>query len=225
VMKTEMNRCGLLKRKAWRLGALLLGMAIFVWMLAAASSAQKMSDPTMVVHGNTKEVAQPLPESQPNEYAVGSGDVMHIDVWQEAELSETAVVRPDGNISVPLINEVKVSGMTPPQIQQTIAQRLAKYVNNPKVTVTVSEIHSKQAFITGEVTRPGEYPLNTQITVLQLIAQAGGFTPFAKTEHIVILRTVNGAQQRIGFKYKEVLRGEKTDQNITVQSGDTVVVP
>jgi polysaccharide export outer membrane protein len=159
------------------------------------------------------------------EYIVGEGDVLHIDVWQEAEVSQNVVVRPDGNISMPLINEVRVSGMTPLEIQGLVAEKLKSFVNQPKVTVTVTEVRSKRAFISGEVTRPGEYPLNTKVTVLQLIAQAGGFTPFAKTENVVIIRITNGSEQRLRFRYKEVLHGKNTEQNIALQPGDTVIVP
>ncbi len=170
----------------------------------------------------TAAKAEPEPKV---EYVVGEGDVLHIDVWQEPEVSQNVTVRPDGNISLPLINEMKVGGMTPLQIQGLVADKLKGFVNQPKVTVTVTEVHSRRAFITGEVTHPGEFPLNTQVTVLQLIAQAGGFTPFAKTENIMILRIDNGKELRLKFKYKEVLRGKNTEQNIALQPGDTVVVP
>ncbi len=173
----------------------------------------------------TAEPAKEGPLQPSMEYTVGEGDVLHVNVWQETEVTQNVVVRPDGNISLPLINEVKVSGMTVLEMQNLIADKLKIFVNEPKVTVTVLEIHSKKAFITGEVAHPGDYSLNTRVTVLQLIAQAGGFTPFAKTENIVVLRTVNGSQQRLRFKYKEVVHGKNTEQNIALQPGDTVVVP
>jgi polysaccharide biosynthesis/export protein len=202
------------------------------WLSLASclsAGAQQLTDPAK--SGGSKDVkstaaAKTAPVSAAVEsYTVGSGDVLHVDVWQEQEVSQIAVVRPDGNISLPLINEVKVSGLTPLQIQDLISQKLKSFVNDPKVTVTVAEIHSKRAFITGEVTRPGEYSLNTQITVLQLIAQAGGFTAFAKTERVVVLRMANGTEQRLKFRYKEVVHGKNVEQNITLQPGDTVVVP
>lgn len=166
-----------------------------------------------------------LPDVKPDEYAIGESDVIRVNVWKEPEVSQTVVVRTDGSISMPLINEVKVAGLTPLVIQQVIAEKLKAFLTNPQVTVTVMEIHSKHAFITGEVARPGGYPLNTETTVLQLIAQAGGFTPFAKKGDIVVLRSDNGKQQRLKFKYKEVISGKKTDQNISLRPGDTVVVP
>ena len=161
----------------------------------------------------------------PPDYVIGPDDVLSIVFWRDKEMSDDVAVRPDGKISLPLINEVKVSGMTPLQIQDLVAEKLKAFLNSPQVTVTVIEIHSKRAFITGEVSRPGTYSLNAQTTVLQLIAQAGGFTPFAKTDSIVVLRTEDGRQSRLKFKYKEVIQGKKTEQNIALHPGDTVVVP
>jgi polysaccharide biosynthesis/export protein len=216
------------KRFSWSYFSL-FSIAWLSLAVCLSAGAQQLTDPAKP--GGGKDVKSTAPaKSAPisavvESYTVGSGDVLHVDVWQEQEVSQIAVVRPDGNISLPLINEVKVSGLTPLQIQDLISQKLKSFVNDPKVTVTVAEIHSKRAFITGEVTRPGEYSLNTQITVLQLIAQAGGFTAFAKTERVVVLRMVNGNEQRLKFRYKEVVHGKNVEQNITLQPGDTVVVP
>jgi polysaccharide export outer membrane protein len=201
---------------------------------ALGAGAQQAGKAKLVPAKDSKDVAV-APEAKPEsdvkpvevkpEYVVGEGDTLHIDVWQEPEVSQNVVVRPDGKVSLPLVNEIKISGMTPLEIQGLVAEKLKTFVNQPKVTVTVMEVHSRKAFITGEVAHPGEYPLNTQVTVLQLIAQAGGFTPFAKTESIMILRVSDGKEQRLKFKYKEVLRGKNTDQNIALEPGDTVVVP
>ncbi|HZE22974.1 MAG TPA: polysaccharide biosynthesis/export family protein [Blattabacteriaceae bacterium] len=185
---------------------------------AAAADAAKSAD------ASKPDITKPA-EIVPAGYLVGDSDVIHVNVWKEPEVSQTVVVRTDGNISLPLINEVKVSGMTPLQIQDLVAEKLKGFLNNPQVTVTVIEIRSKRAFITGEVSRPGTYSLNAQTTVLQLIAQAGGFTPFAKKDSIVVLRTEDGRQSRLKFKYKEVVQGKKTEQNIALHPGDTVVVP
>jgi len=153
----------------------------------------------------------------PPGYVVGESDILHVNVWKEPDLSQTVVVRTDGNISLPLINDLKVSGLTPIQIQETIAARLMKFMTNPQVTVTVTDIRSKKAFITGEVLRPGSYSLNAQTSVLQLIAQAGGFTPFAKRDSIVVLRSENGKLTKMKFQYKEVVKGNKTEQNVALQ--------
>ncbi len=166
-----------------------------------------------------------VPLVNPNEYIVGEADLLHIGVWKEPELSQNVVVRPDGKISLALMNEVKVSGQTPTQIQTMLTARLKAFIVDPQVTVTVSDVRSKNAFITGEVARPGAYPLLMPTNVLQLIAKAGGFTPFASHRGIVVLREVNGKQVRIPFPYKDVIRGQKDDQNIELRPGDTVVVP
>ena len=186
---------------------------------ASAADAAKPADTSKAA-----DISKPA-EIVPAGYIVGDSDVIHVNVWKEPEVSQTVVVRTDGNISLPLINEVRVSGMTPLQIQDLVAEKLKGFLNNPQVTVTVIEIRSKRAFITGEVSRPGTYSLNAQTTVLQLIAQAGGFTPFAKKDSIVVLRTEDGRQSRLKFKYKEVVQGKKTEQNIALHPGDTVVVP
>ncbi|MGB9122172.1 MAG: polysaccharide biosynthesis/export family protein [Candidatus Angelobacter sp.] len=184
----------------------------------------KSPDPSAADVTKSADTSRPA-EVVPAGYVVGDSDIIRVNVWKEPEVSQTAVVRTDGNISLPLINEVKVSGMTPIQIQNMVAEKLKGFLNNPQVTVTVIEIRSKRAFITGEVARPGTYSLNAQTTILQLIAQAGGFTPFAKKDSIVVLRTEDGRQSRLKFKYNEVVQGKKTDQNIALHPGDTVVVP
>jgi polysaccharide export outer membrane protein len=156
---------------------------------------------------------------------VGESDVLSITVWKEPEITHSVVVRTDGYISLPLINEVKVSGMTPLQIQDLITRRLQAYLTNPQVTVTITEIHSRRAFITGEVARPGGYLLNAETNVLQLIAQAGGLTAFAKRDNITILRFENGKQLMLPFHYREVVKGRNIGENLALRPGDTVVVP
>jgi polysaccharide export outer membrane protein len=188
----------------------------------AAKTPDKTADKTT---DKAADSSEPVAINVPAGYVVGESDVLHVNVWKEQELTQTVVVRTDGNISLPLINEIKVSGMTPLQIQEMIAEKLKSYINNPQVTVTVTDIRSKKAFITGEVLRPGSYSLNAQTSVLQMIAQAGGFTPFAKRDNVVILRTENGKLTRMKFQYKEVVKGNKTEQNIDLHPGDTVVVP
>lgn len=194
-----------------------------------ASDSAKATDPAKADAAKTEDTAKPadtkIPEILPSSYIVGESDVLHVTVWKEPDVSQTVIVRTDGNISLPLINEVKVAGMTPLQIQTMIAERLKGFLTNPQVTVTVTDIRSKRAFITGEVIRPGGYSLNAETSVLQLIAQAGGFTPFAKRDSIVVLRVEDGKPTKLKFKYKEVVQGKKTEQNIALHPGDTVVVP
>jgi polysaccharide export outer membrane protein len=219
----------------------MMNLAVAGWLFSAAAlpaqtATADLKSPEAGATAEAAAAARPADKSAPAEsvrpallvppeYMVGEADVLHVNVWKEPEVSQTVVVRTDGNISLPLINEVKVSGMTPLQIQNAIAERLKGFLNNPQVTVTVAEIRSKRAFITGEVVRPGGYSLNAQTSVLQLIAQAGGFTPFAKRDSIVVLRTENGKPLRLKFKYKQVVQGKNTEQNIPLHPGDTVVVP
>jgi polysaccharide biosynthesis/export protein len=161
----------------------------------------------------------------PSDYVIGESDVLNVNVWKEPQISQSVVVRPDGKISLPLIGEVQVSGLTPVQTQLLLANKLQSYLTNPQVTVTVTDIRSKVVFITGEVAKPGSYPLLTRTTVLQLITNAGGLGQFANKKGIFVLRTVDGKQQRFPFNYKEVIKGEKAEQNILLRPGDTVVVP
>lgn len=159
------------------------------------------------------------------EYVIGEADVLNINVWKEPEISQSVVVRPDGKVSLPLIGEVLLSGLTPVQAQQLLATKFQSFLTNPHVTVTVTDIRSKVVFITGEVGKPGAYPLLTPTTILQLITNAGGLGEFANKKGIFVLRTVEGKQQRLPFNYSKVLKGEKPEQNILLRPGDTVVIP
>ncbi len=163
--------------------------------------------------------------SVPKEYVVGEADLLHVTVWKEPELSQTVVVRPDGNISLPLVNEIRASGMTPSQIQTLLTQKLNAFLVSPQVTVTVTDIRSKTVYITGEVGKPGAYPLLAPMNVLQLIAKAGGLNLYASRKGIFILRQVDDRQAHYAFDYNKVIRGQNAQQNITLQPGDTVVVP
>ncbi len=156
-------------------------------------------------------------------YRIGVGDVLHIAVWEEPQLTETAVVRPDGKISMLLVSELNVAGMTPDAAQQALTEQLSKFVHKPRVTVTVQEIHSRMVFITGEVQRPGAYPLMDTMNVVQLVARSGGLTDFAKQKRVYVLRAANST--RVNVNYEKVLKGQASEQNIQLAPGDTVVVP
>jgi polysaccharide biosynthesis/export protein len=168
--------------------------------------------------GDTK-----IPAAVPSSYKIGVGDVLHITVWEEPQLTETAVVRPDGKVSMPLVTEVDVAGLTPEGAQQVLTERLNKFVHKPRVTVTVQEIHSRMVYITGEVQRPGAYPLMDAINVVQLVARSGGLTDFAKQKQVYVLRAGNSA--RVNVNYEKVLKGQAPQQNVELAPGDTVVVP
>lgn len=159
----------------------------------------------------------------PAAFKIGVGDVLHISVWEEPQFTETAVVRPDGAISIPLVADVVVAGLTPESAGKTLTERLEKFVHKPRVTVTVQEIHSRMVYITGEVQRPGEYPLMDSMNVVQLVARSGGLTDFAKKNQLYVLRSANGA--RVNVDYRKILKGQTPEQNLQLAPGDTVVVP
>jgi polysaccharide export outer membrane protein len=134
-------------------------------------------------------------------------------------------VRPDGKISLPLLNDVQAAGLTPSQLAAQLTESLKKFVANPQVTVIVTTINSQRVYIMGEVIRAGAYPLLPGMTVLQGLSSAGGFTQFANLKKIYVLRQENGKQVKLPFNYKEVVGGKNPDQNITLKAGDTIVVP
>jgi polysaccharide biosynthesis/export protein len=161
----------------------------------------------------------------PPGYVIGPRDMLSVIFWRDKDMSADVSVRPDGMISLPLINEVRAEGLTPDQLRDQIAQRAARYIADPTVSIVVREIHSRQVFITGEVNKPGAYSLMTPTSVMQLISLAGGLREYAKAKDIVILRTEGGKQSAIPFNYKDVMNRKKLTQNILLQPGDTVIVP
>ena len=158
-------------------------------------------------------------------YVIGPEDVLDINVWKEPDVSRTVPVRPDGKISLPLVNDVQAAGSTPQQLASEVTQKLRKYLNEPQVTVIVTAINSQRVFVVGEVLRAGAFPLIPGMTVLQALSSAGGFTTFADVKKIHVMRLVNGKHVEMPFNYRDVLRGDNPDQNIKLEPGDTVVVP
>jgi polysaccharide export outer membrane protein len=155
------------------------------------------------------------------QYIIGPEDVLFVKVWREPDLSGQMMVRPDGKISLPLVNEVEASGKTPEELAKHIASGLSKYMNQPEVSVMVQAVNSKFYFIQGEVLKPGKYPLLVPTTVLQALVNAGGFQEFANRKKIVVMR----GDERHKFNYNDVIKGKKSDQNIVLHSGDLIVVP
>ncbi len=184
----------------------------------------------------TEAKAAPLPPSNtpstrvpavhPDTYIVGIGDVLEILVWKESELSKTVPVRPDGMITLPLVGEIKAVGLTPNQLKEQLTTALQKVVSDPQVTVMVTSVQSLSFNMMGNVNRPGYYPLNRPVTILDAIALGGGFRDFAKEKKIYVLRVgPNGKEQRIKFNYKDVIKGKNMAQNIVLQPHDTLVIP
>lgn len=178
-------------------------------------------------------VKQEAPKANPNSnepgtalavdtktYVIGPEDILFISVWREDSLTRQYAVRPDGKITLPLIKDIQAAGLTPERLGEQLTQALSEYFTKPEITVTVVQVNSKKYFITGEVNRPGQYPLVTPIKVFDALNQAGGFRDFANKKSIVIIR----GPQRIKFNYEEVLKGKKLEQNINVENDDTIVV-
>jgi polysaccharide export outer membrane protein len=168
---------------------------------------------------------RPTDPAVPPGYVIGADDLLEIVYWKDKDMSAEAKVRPDGRIALPLINEVVAAGLTPEQLQHKLTEESKKYMEDANITVVVREIHSRKAFITGEVSKPGPYPLTSPTTVMQLISLAGGLREYANSKKIVIMRSENGRQTSLPFNYKDVASGKKLNQNIELKPGDTVVVP
>lgn len=159
----------------------------------------------------------------PSDFRIGEADELVISVWHEPEFSQSVVVRPDGMITLPLLNEIKVAGLTTTEMQALLTEKMKSMVNDPQVTVILRAINSRKVWLVGNVGRQGAYQLIDKKTLLELISEAGGLGPFAKMRAIYILRQVNGKKVRIGFDYKKAITGK--GDNPFLEPGDMVVVP
>lgn len=198
----------------------LVAVAAFLLIVTATFAGQNSGGQAEPNNTSTAQTA----ENDPS-YKIGAQDVLNISVWKEPDLTQTVPVRPDGKISMPLLNDVQAAGLTPTELRDHIAEALKKYVTDPVVTVIVTQINSERVYITGEVTHPGAFPLVPGMTILQALSSAGGFTNFANTKKIYMFRTVNGKRVDFPFNYKDVIHGKKLDENVVLQAGDTIVVP
>lgn len=167
-----------------------------------------------------------LSAAERDTYRLGAGDVVQITVWKEPAASAPAVtVRPDGKISMPLVKEVVVAGLTPAEAERVISEKLSRFIHGADVTVAVRETNSKKAYVIGAVKKEGPIALRYNMSVLQALAECGGVTDFAKRGRIYVLRTENGQQVRLPFRYDAVIKGQSMEQNILLRPDDTVVVP
>lgn len=164
-----------------------------------------------------------VPLEQRLTYIIGVEDELQISVWREPELSTSVVVRPDGMITLPLVNDLKAAGLKTEELQNILVEKLKGYVNEPQVTVIVRAIHSRKVYLVGQVMHQGTFPINGDMTALELLAVAGGVGPFAKADSIYILREQNGKKIRIPFHYKKAVAGKS--ENVALQPGDVMVVP
>ena len=169
-------------------------------------------------------MAAPPSSAAGSDYVIGPEDVLHIAVWKENDLTATLPVRPDGKISLPLLDDVQAAGLTPKQLAVSVTEKLKKYIADPRVTVVVTAINSKRVYLVGEVLHVGAMPMLPNMTVLQALSSAG-LNQFANTKKIYVLRTADGKQLKLPVNYRELVKGQQIDQNYVLQPGDTIVVP
>ena len=160
----------------------------------------------------------------PKDYVIGVEDVLNVVFWKDKELSAEVVVRPDGKISLPMLNDVPAAGMTPEQLAAAVQQAAAKFVRDPGATVIVKEIRSRKVYVIGEVAKPETFPLANEMNVIQIIAEAGGFLETANKGDVVVVRNENGQERRYKLNYGEVVRGKNVGQNIRLLPGDTILI-
>lgn len=208
------------------IGILVLALQGSAWGEAPAASGQKKQAVPARSESSAQQPAAAAGNSANDDYLIGTSDVLEINVWQEKELTESVPVRSDGKISMPLIGEVQASGRTPTELKQEITSKLRAYLTAPDVTVVVLQMNSRKFNILGRVAKPGSYPLSATTTILDAIAEAGGFQDFAKIKKIYILRRDDkGRVSHIPFNYKDVIEGKHPEENITLMPNDSVVVP
>jgi len=205
---------------------LLMGALLFLSPGALLEEQKQAATPVSHQKGDAGGAAGRLQDStDASDYKIGAQDILRIDVWKEEQLTRTVPVRPDGKVTLPLLNDVQAAGLTPMQLSGVISEGLKKFINDPQVTVTVTEINSRRVYVTGEVSKAGAFPLLPNMTVLQALSSSGGFTQFAKLKNIYVLRVENGKQVKRPFNYKEAVNGKNPGQNILLQPGDVIVVP
>ena len=209
----------------WGKAGTMLLLTLLAIPLAGQQTTSKKAQPNKPVIPANADASKPVAATTDPEYVIGAEDVLNVSVWKEPEVTRTVPVRPDGKISLPLINDIQAAGLTPAQLTGLITEKLNKYFTDPQVTVIVTAINSRRIYILGEVNRSGAYQLLPNMTVLQALSGAGGFSQFANLKGIYVLREENGKQIKFPFNYKEVIKGNRPEQNILLKPGDTIVVP
>ena len=196
------------------------GMGIFL-LLIIANMAYPQADKEILSRKETQvEIG-----TDNDQYVIGAEDVLSIHVWKEDAFTRTIPVRMDGKISLPLVEEIKAAGLTPLQLKEVLTRRLKEFIENPVVSVTVTEANSYKVYISGQVKTPGVYRLRSETSVAQIIPMAGGFTDWANQKKILIIRNENGREKRMTVNYKKIMRGSDPDSNVILKAGDTIIVP
>ena len=212
----------------------LVAPCVVVMLAYGHAAAQGQSSPKAHPEKGSRNVPAAAPAATvvpatgvavPVDYTIGPDDILSIVFWRDKEMTSDVVVRPDGRITLPLLNDVQAGGLTPELLRARIVEQASKFYEEPNVSVVVKQINSRRVYVTGLVTKPGVYPISTPTTVLQLLSMAGGVTEFADTKNIMVMRIENGQQKGYRFNYQEVKKGRNLKQNILLQPGDTLVVP
>ena len=196
----------------------IIGLLVF---LISAPMVISQTDKEMVL----KKQAQAEVPADSDQYVIGPEDILYIHVWREDALSRTVPVRMDGNISLPIIQEIKAAGLTPLQLKESLTNRLKEFIESPNVSVTVTEANSFKVYVTGQVRTPGVYRLRSETTILQIIPMAGGFAEWADQKKILIIRKEDGKEKRITVNYKKIMKGGDPGSNVVLKAGDTIIVP
>jgi polysaccharide export outer membrane protein len=218
-----------------------LGLALFAtWVLGSSPGLTQTSSPappatapsggpSAAPPATAPSAAPPATASSgavdPNEYRIGPEDVLHISVWKNEAISRTVPVRPDGKITLPLLNDIDAAGLTPMQFRDLLAQRLTEFMPSPEVSVIVTEPRSFKVSILGEVPKPGRYELRSRTTVLDAIALAGGLTQWAARSKLFVLRPDGKTQKRLPFNYNRAVSADGEQENFPLQAGDVLVIP
>lgn len=213
--------------KKWWYVPAAISLVSFSLCAGAEGQAQKdiKSESAKVLAAGDATSQPPKAATDDPNYSIAPDNVLTVDVWKEPEISRTVPVRRDGKISLPLLNDVQAAGLTPTQLSSEIEERLRATIVHPLVTVIVTQMSSLRIYILGQVTRGGAYPLVPDMTAMQALSIAGGFTPFANLKKIYIMRSENGQNKIFPMNYKDVIRGRKMEENIHLKPGDTIVVP
>lgn len=201
-----------------------LRLCLIVLAVGVASlGLEAQSSPSSTQTGPTPDTHAPA--ALPAGYVVGADDLLSVRFWGDTQLSADVVVRPDGKISIPLLNDVQAAGLTPEQLGESLEKAASKFVTEPAATVIVREIRSRKIFVLGQgIARQGIVPLNGDLTILQAIAAAGGLLEYAQKDDILILRTEGGQEKRFKFNFNDFMKGKNLKQNILLQPNDTILV-
>jgi polysaccharide export outer membrane protein len=206
--------------------ALILPVALLSAL--AASNAHAGQQPATMAAASTAATATPAAAATADAsgaYLVQPGDVLTVTVWKETDLTGDVLVRPDSGLSFPLVGDLDARGKTVEQLREEITARLTRYIPSPVVTVAAKTVAGNHIYVVGRVQKPGEYPMARDVDVMQALSLAGGATPFAAVNDIIILRRLSAGQIVLHFQYNDVARGQDLRQNVVLQPGDTVVVP